>query len=1068
MIQLELLNEKHEAAQQQKPKKRSRSAASKELDHESVNRTEDSDAGSDEYDSEDDFLAPEDDGTKFTRREPGAQSTPFYQVQELVQAKTRAQAASTSQVPGPDLSPGAAHEDHGDPTRPDDDIRDEFEDSDDQLAHAWEAMEKWVEAIGANPDDPIPEKSINSIIYWLETIATAGDGNDTTNAAEFFAAVRETAAGQQLLQRRDSSAILGKIIRRAQGVPVARRYGRTLSGSFDARVAVKRRKLAERELRDSNLLFAQGEGEQVLRARQKEKQVMAYQNRALHVNAWSAGEGSSGTEFLGECFQGGDKVFFHPRYSAQLQQHQKDAVCRMWARCIAFSAEGTGFVLAHCMGLGKTISAICLAISFLCAQYSWPNSPKHCRRVVVISPPALVTQWAEEFRIWTEGVCALNPYVVKQRNKLQKSEPWFQKGGLLILNVQALIPPKDSGLASRQDPHLQKIFEGAHLVILDECHKFLANPKIRVAQALGKFQTLRRIGLSGSPIQNHVAEIFHLMAWVVPGVFGTSVEKFQQKFVQPIEKGLDAVASPEEKRLMQERLQILRNEMSTMMERKSASFLAYKVVKVAHLEFILHFKVSPLQAKIISLFIAIVAKNTNYFVAENAVRQISGLPEAYYRYLVVKYVNDKEKQSPIDQQNADSQLALIEALDKVFKEHCPAWIPFSRASAAAPQFEKLPPQMSPEESQLCSPKFQWVLDIIDEAKKIGDRVVLFTVWAHCQPIIVALLRQRGTTAIGFSGVDSDFEKRKKIKEFNDPSSKIQVFVATTKAGSHGVNLSAANRVILFEPVWNPADQLQAAFRVFRIGQAKSVYVYHFIAAGTGEKLVEANSLYKKKIALRLVDDVHSAVTETDKHGSIRSVLNVDSELVLQTNSRSSFEMAFYADPVLDSFPQSHPDSLRLLCGITPAEVAFADDADEAIPEDIRQKAMEQNVKDVIELEAQQFSAKYLPKKKKTQKAVLVNDVIATLTGLTRPKAPSERPDSPRSSQTKSTLAPPAEPRHLVTAVSVSDDSEDDEYGGETTNLDARIGLRLKQEIQAPSRAGEQLASTPEVFVIDDD
>jgi hypothetical protein len=138
-------------------------------------------------------------------------------------------------------------------------------------------------------------------------------------------------------------------------------------------------------------------------AREKEKAARSYIDD--HMNASMSASDSQPTQDgfeVGETPKSGKKVHMHPELALRLQDHQKEAARLMWARCIGFSEEGTGFILAHCMGLGKTISAISLVVTFLLNRDSWkgcPAAPK--RRAVIIAPSSLMLNWAKEIREWT-------------------------------------------------------------------------------------------------------------------------------------------------------------------------------------------------------------------------------------------------------------------------------------------------------------------------------------------------------------------------------------------------------------------------------------------------------------------------------------------------------------------------------------------------------------------------------------------------------------------------------------------------------------------------------------------
>ena len=109
---------------------------------------------------------------------------------------------------------------------------------------------------------------------------------------------------------------------------------------------------------------------------------------------------------------------------------------------------------------------------------------------------------------------------------------------------------------------------------------------------------------------------------------------------------------------------------------------------------------------------------------------------------------------------------------------------------------------------------------------------------------------------GFVRLDGSMAIKKRAKlvaEFNDPASEDFVFMLSSKAGGCGLNLIGANRLIMFDPDWNPANDEQAMARVWRDGQKKRCFIYRLVAAGTIEEKMLQRQLHKKALSGVVVD-----------------------------------------------------------------------------------------------------------------------------------------------------------------------------------------------------------------------
>ncbi|CAB1110859.1 unnamed protein product [Ectocarpus sp. CCAP 1310/34] len=146
-------------------------------------------------------------------------------------------------------------------------------------------------------------------------------------------------------------------------------------------------------------------------------------------------------------------------------------------------------------------------------------------------------------------------------------------------------------------------------------------------------------------------------------------------------------------------------------------------------------------------------------------------------------------------------------------------------------------------------KLEVTLNIVKEACSAGHRVLVFSRFVRMLDILERCINDdRGEGGAGLrvcriDGGHSDLERQHTIARFN-ANNKISVCLVSTGAGGTGITLTGADRVILFDPSWNPADDMQAVDRAYRIGQKRDVIVYRMIAAGTVEE-----KMYEKQVRI---------------------------------------------------------------------------------------------------------------------------------------------------------------------------------------------------------------------------
>lgn len=196
-------------------------------------------------------------------------------------------------------------------------------------------------------------------------------------------------------------------------------------------------------------------------------------------------------------------------------------------------------------------------------------------------------------------------------------------------------------------------------------------------------------------------------------------------------------------------------------------------------------------------------------------------------------------------------------------------------------------------STLQSPKFEVMLEILKECQKNSEKCLIFSASVICLNIVEFFLKQINSWRperdyYRLDGSTKNFQRSKLIGDFNKPeNTRVKAFLISAKAGGQGINLTAANRIILLDTSWNPAVDRklttlkqcdfhkiiipfleQSIFRIFRFGQRKNCYIYRLLSMGTMEEKIYSRSVTKQAMSYRVVDkqqiDRHFNMAELDE------------------------------------------------------------------------------------------------------------------------------------------------------------------------------------------------------------
>ncbi len=453
-----------------------------------------------------------------------------------------------------------------------------------------------------------------------------------------------------------------------------------------------------------------------------------------------------------------EHVETHPLLEAKLRPYQQEGL--NWLRFL--EQGGYAGVLADEMGLGKTLQTLAwLQLERLEAEArDWP--------ALIVCPTSLVDNWALEAARFTPNLRVLT------LTGSDRHEKWDAVGAHdLVITSYALL---------RRD--IEQYAELSFSVaILDEA-QHIKNKATQNALAAKRLQARQRLVLTGTPIENGVADFWSIMDFLMPGYLGPH-EKFRRNYELPISKGDDDAPMAQAK---------LRRKLSPFvlrrLKRDVATDLPPKIERVA--------------------FCGMTADQQGVYRAllESSRRRLTQL---------------------VGEQGFNkSRMEVLKTLLRLRQVCC---------HLDLLKDDQLQPQNP-------SAKLELFMELLNEAMDGGHRVLVFSQFVSMLSILRAELDRRGAQYCYLDGSTQD--RMQVVHQFNTDR-RIPVFLISLKAGGTGLNLTGADMVIHYDPWWNPAVEAQATDRAYRIGQKRTVYSVKLITRGTIEEKVLAMQERKQAV-----------------------------------------------------------------------------------------------------------------------------------------------------------------------------------------------------------------------------
>ncbi|XP_068923329.1 DNA excision repair protein ERCC-6 isoform X1 [Petaurus breviceps papuanus] len=485
----------------------------------------------------------------------------------------------------------------------------------------------------------------------------------------------------------------------------------------------------------------------------------------------------------------------------KLFKYQQTGVRWLWE----LHCQQAGGILGDEMGLGKTIQIIAFLAGLSYSKIRTRGSNYRFEGLgptLIVCPTTVMHQWVREFHTWWPPfrVAILHETGSYANKKVKLIREIARCHGILITSYSYIRLMQDN--INNHD---------WHYVILDEGHK-IRNPNAAVTLACKQFRTPHRIILSGSPMQNNLRELWSLFDFVFPGKLGT-LPVFMEQFSVPITMGGYSNASPVQVKTAYKCACVLRDAINPYLLRRMKSDVKMSLSLPDKNEQVLFCRLTDEQRKVYQNFIdskevyRILNGEMQVFSGLVALRKICNHPDLFSGGpKIIKGIPDDELEEA-DQfgyWKRSGKMIVVESLLKIWH-------------------------------------------------KQGHRVLLFSQSRQMLHLLEVFLRAREYSYLKMDGTTTIASRQPLITRYNEDTS-IFVFLLTTRVGGIGVNLTGANRVIIYDPDWNPSTDTQARERAWRIGQKKQVTVYRLLTAGTIEEKIYHRQIFKQFLTNRILKD----------------------------------------------------------------------------------------------------------------------------------------------------------------------------------------------------------------------
>ncbi|XP_012639799.2 DNA excision repair protein ERCC-6-like [Microcebus murinus] len=530
-------------------------------------------------------------------------------------------------------------------------------------------------------------------------------------------------------------------------------------------------------------------------------------------------------EFTDVCDSG---LLLYRELHDQLFEHQKEGVAFLYN---LYRDGRKGGILADDMGLGKTVQII----AFLSGMFD----ASLVNHVLLIMPTNLINTWVKEFVKWTPGMRVKTFHGPSKDERTRNLTRIQQRNGVIITTYQMLINNWQQ-LSS---------FNGQEFVwdyvILDEAHK-IKTSSTKSAICARAVPASHRLLLTGTPIQNNLQELWSLFDFACQGSLLGTLKTFKMEYENPITRAREKDATPGEKALGYKISENLMAIIKPYFLRRTKEEVQKKKSSNAEV------RLSETNADVDATCEMPSFSRKNDLIIW--IRLVPLQEEIYRKFVSLDHIKEllMETRSPLAELGVLKKLCDHPRLLSARACHLLnlGTVKFSAQDGNegedSPDMDHID-QITDDTLMEESGKMIFLMDLLKRLRDEGHQTLVFSQSRQILNIIERLLKNRHFKILRIDGTITHLLEREKRINLFQQNKDYSVFLLTTQVGGVGLTLTAATRVVIFDPSWNPATDAQAVDRVYRIGQKENVVVYRLITCGTVEEKIYRRQVFKDSL-----------------------------------------------------------------------------------------------------------------------------------------------------------------------------------------------------------------------------